>query len=535
MTKIIKFDKEARTQLKIGVDTLANAVKVTLGPKGRNVIIGMPNSGAAVTKDGVSVAKSIELKDQIQNLGCIMVKSVAQNTADIAGDGTTTATVLAQAIFNKGLEAIDNGAHLIDLKRGMDKAVVATVAELKRISTDLGDNLDVLRQVATISANNDEEIGGIIADAYKAVGKDGIITIQESKAVIETTLKVTEGLEFDRGYLSHYFVTNKDKEIVELENPFILIYDNKVESLDTMVPILEKVVANKRDLLIIVDEMENLPLSLLVDNKLKGILNVAVVRNPSRDANKLMLDDIAIVTNATVISKAKGMKLQETELGHLGSAGKVIITKNKTTIIEGSGSKEEITLRANKLKAQLKENPEEPELTTLKERLSKLEGGVATIMVGAASKVEIGEKKDRIDDALHATRAAIVEGIVPGGGLALFRAAEVLRNMEFTNENEKVGKDIIFDALKSPMTQICENAGVNILSVAIKIENNPSESNYGYNANTGIYEDLIKAGIIDPTKVTRVALENAASVASMLLMCECVIADEVEEPKLIMS
>lgn len=527
--KIIKFDKEAREQLKIGVDTLANAVKVTLGPKGRNVIIGTANS-AIVTKDGVTVAESIEVNDPIQNIGALMVKSVASNVNKLAGDGTTTATVLAQAIFNKGLEAIDSGAHLIDLKRGIDKVVEEVVVGLKALSIDVGSDLEVLKQVATISANNDAAIGEIIAKAYEAVGRDGIITIESSNST-ETTLKVVEGLEFNNGFQSPHFINTKN-ETVELENPYILVFNGKVTDFNTLVPTLEPIVKSKRPLLIISDEVEGTPLAALISNKLNNVLEVVAVRNPSRDAQKSMLGDIAILTGGSVVF-SNLLKGGESFIQKLGSAEKVIVTDSKTTIIGGGGNKEEITSLKDSLTTKIAETEEVHLKDILRERLSKVTGGVATIKVGAASKVEIGEIKDRVEDALKATRAAVEEGIVPGGGLALLLSANSCGKIKFKNSDEEKGGNIVLYALSTPLEQICFNSGANFKEVLDTIiANNLGKDYYGYNAHAETYENLIKAGVIDPTKVTRVALENAASVASMLLTTECVIVDVVDDGKL---
>lgn len=538
MSKTIKFNKEARTALKKGVDTLADAVKVTLGPKGRNVIIGTSNS-AAVTKDGVTVARSIELKDPIENIGAMMVKDVAKKTADVAGDGTTTATVLAQAIFHRGLMEIERGAHLIDLKRGMDKAVEEVVGKLKEIAVKVEGDLEVLEQVATISANNDPQIGKLIAQAYDKVGKDGIIIVEESISP-ETTLNVVEGLEFNRGYIHPYFQTDTDRGIAELINPLVLVWREKVETIQEMLPILEKIVRAQREVLIIVDDIEQKPLAAVLENKVKGVLKVVVVKNPSRDAHGQMLEDIAVATGAEVISKMKGIKPEDITLTMLGSAEKVICTNNKTTIIKGNGDKERITQRIKQLRTQISEAKEDTDKDILRERLSKLEGGVATISVGAASQVEIGEKRDRIDDAIKATKAAMEEGIVVGGGFALPKALDCLRRNSATRldykESELDGCEIIINAIFAPLNQILENAGLDRSTIVQRnLDILSWKNSLGYNAHTDTYEDLIKAGVIDPVKVTRVALENAASVASMLLITECVVVDEVIEDDIKMA
>ncbi len=527
MAKQVKYNVDAREALKRGVDALANAVKVTLGPKGRNVIIDKKFGAPSVTKDGVSVAKEVELKDPIENMGAQMVKEVASKTADIAGDGTTTATVLAQAIVTAGIKNVAAGANPMDLKRGIDKAVTAVVESLKGQSTSVGNDNNKIKQVASISANNDEVIGTLIADAMAKVGKDGVITVEEAKGT-ETEVKTVEGMQFDRGYLSPYFVTNADKMEVELDNPFILIYDKKISSMKELLPVLEKQVQTGRPLLIISEDLDGEALATLVVNKIRGSLKVAAVKAPGfGDRRKAMLEDIAILTGGTVISEERGYKLENAELSYLGQAERVVIDKDNTTIINGSGKSEEIAARVSQIKAQMEQTTSDYDREKLQERLAKLAGGVAVLYIGAATEVEMKEKKDRVDDALHATRAAVEEGIVAGGGVAFIRAIESLEGMKGANEDETTGIQIIKRAIEEPLRQICQNAGIEGSIVVQKVKE--GKADFGYNARTDVYENMIAAGVIDPTKVSRVALENAASIAAMLLTTECVLADEPEE------
>jgi chaperonin GroEL len=527
MAKQVKYNVEAREALKRGVDALANAVKVTLGPKGRNVIIDKKFGAPSVTKDGVSVAKEVELKDPIENMGAQMVKEVASKTADIAGDGTTTATVLAQAIVTAGIKNVAAGANPMDLKRGIDKAVTAVVDSLKKQSKSVGNDNNKIKQVASISANNDEVIGTLIADAMAKVGKDGVITVEEAKGT-ETEVKTVEGMQFDRGYLSPYFVTNADKMEVELDNPFILIYDKKISSMKELLPVLEKQVQTGRPLLIISEDLDGEALATLVVNKIRGSLKVAAVKAPGfGDRRKAMLEDIAILTGGTVISEERGYKLENAELSYLGQAERVVIDKDNTTIINGSGKSEEIAARVGQIKSQMEQTTSDYDKEKLQERLAKLAGGVAVLYIGAATEVEMKEKKDRVDDALHATRAAVEEGIVAGGGVAFIRAIESLEGMKGANEDETTGIQIIKRAIEEPLRQICQNAGIEGSIVVQKVKE--GKADYGYNARTDVYENMIAAGVIDPTKVSRVALENAASIAAMLLTTECVLADEPEE------
>ncbi len=526
MAKEIFFDTEARNRLKGGVDALANAVKVTLGPKGRNVIIDKKFGAPSITKDGVSVAKDIELKDPIQNMGAQLVKEVASKTADQAGDGTTTATVLAQAIFNVGIKNVAAGANPMDLKRGIDKAVAAVVANLRAQSKPISDSNEIA-QVATISANSDEEIGKMIADAMDKVGKDGVITVEEAKGT-ETEVKTVEGMQFDRGYLSPYFVTNTEKMQAELENPFVLISEKKVSSMKELLPVLEAVAQTSRPLLIISEDVDGEALATLVVNKIRGALKVAAVKAPGfGDRRKAMLEDIAILTGGTVISEERGFKLENATLDYLGSAEKITIDKDNTTIINGIGSKEDIQARVAQIKSQMENTTSDYDREKLQERLAKLAGGVAILYIGAATEVEMKEKKDRVDDALHATRAAVEEGIVTGGGIALVRAISALDDVKTSNEDEATGVNIIRVAIEAPLRTIVSNAGGEGSVVIQKVRE--GKDSYGYNARTGEYEDLIKAGVIDPTKVTRLALENAASIAGLLLTTEAVIADDPEE------
>ena len=527
MAKNITFDIEARDALKRGVDALANAVKVTLGPKGRNVIIGRKFGAPTITKDGVSVAKEIELEDPVENMGAQMVKEVASKTADIAGDGTTTATVLAQAIVATGLKNVAAGANPMDLKRGIDKAVKSVVIELQKQSIEVGDNLDKIEQVASISANNDYTIGALIAEAMGKVKKEGVITVEEAKGT-ETTVEVVEGMQFDRGYLSPYFVTNPEKMEVELESPYILIYDKKISNMKDMLPILEQTSQTGRPIIIIAEDVDGEALATLVVNKIRGSLKIAAVKAPGfGDRRKAMLEDIAILTGGTVVSEERGFKLENATLDMLGQANKVVIDKDNTTVVNGKGEKEGITLRVNQIKAQMETTTSDYDREKLQERLAKLAGGVAVLYVGAASEIEMKEKKDRVEDALHATRAAVEEGIVPGGGVALVRAAASLDSISVENEDERTGVQIIARALEAPLRQIVENAGGEGAVIVSKIQE--GKADFGYNAKTDTFEPMLKAGIIDPTKVTRVALENAASVAGMLLTTECVLADIPEE------
>jgi chaperonin GroEL len=527
MAKQITFDIEARDALKRGVDALANAVKVTLGPKGRNVIIDRKFGAPSITKDGVSVAKEIELEDAVENMGAQMVKEVAAKTADIAGDGTTTATVLAQAIVTTGLKNVAAGANPMDLKRGIDKAVKAVVTALQKQSIEVGDNLDKIEQVASISANNDSSIGKLIAQAMEKVKKEGVITVEEAKGT-DTTVEIVEGMQFDRGYLSPYFVTNAEKMHAELESPYILIYDKKISNMKDMLPILEQTSQTSRPILIIAEDVDGEALATLVVNKIRGSLKIAAVKAPGfGDRRKAMLEDIAILTGGTVVSEERGFKLENTTLEMLGQADKVVIDKDNTTVVNGKGEAEGIKVRVSQIKAQMESTTSDYDKEKLQERLAKLAGGVAVLYVGAASEIEMKEKKDRVDDALHATRAAVEEGIVPGGGVALVRAAEVLENIATENEDELTGVQIIMRALEAPLRQIVSNAGGEGAVVVSKIKE--GKADFGYNAKTDTFEPMLEAGIIDPTKVTRVALENAASVAGMLLTTECVLADIPED------
>ena len=527
MAKNITFDIEARDALKRGVDALANAVKVTLGPKGRNVIIDRKFGAPTITKDGVSVAKEIELEDAVENMGAQMVKEVASKTADIAGDGTTTATVLAQAIVTTGLKNVAAGANPMDLKRGIDKAVKAVVSELQKQSIEVGDNLDKIEQVASISANNDNSIGALIAEAMAKVKKEGVITVEEAKGT-DTTVEVVEGMQFDRGYLSPYFVTNAEKMEAELESPFILIYDKKISNMKDMLPILEQTSQTGRPIIIIAEDVDGEALATLVVNKIRGSLKIAAVKAPGfGDRRKAMLEDIAILTGGTVVSEERGFKLENATIEMLGQADKVVIDKDNTTIVNGKGEKEGIELRVNQIKAQMETTTSDYDREKLQERLAKLAGGVAVLYVGAASEIEMKEKKDRVDDALAATRAAVEEGIVPGGGVALVRAAAALESVSVENEDERTGVQIITKAIEAPLRQIVANAGGEGAVIVSKIQE--GKADFGYNAKTDTFEPMLEAGIIDPTKVTRVALENAASVASMLLTTECVLADIPEE------
>ncbi len=524
MAKMIYFDIEARNKMKKGVDTMADAVKVTLGPKGRNVVIEKKFGAPQVTKDGVTVAKEIELEDPIENMGAQMVKEVASKTADIAGDGTTTATVLAQAIVREGLKNVTAGANPMDLKRGIDKAVIAVVENLRKQSEVVGNDSKKIMQVATISANNDSTIGALIAEAMKRVGKEGVITVEEAKGT-DTTVDVVEGMQFDRGYVSPYFVTNSEKMEAELSNPYILIYDKKVSTMKDILHILEKVAQTGRPLVIIAEDLEGEALATLVVNKLRGTIKVAAVKAPGfGDRRKEMLQDIAVLTAGIVVSEEQGFNLENVDLTYLGTAESVTINKDNTTIVGGKGKKAEINARINQIKAQIEVTTSDYDKEKLQERLAKLSGGVAVLYVGAATEVEMKEKKDRVDDALHATRAAVEEGIVPGGGVAYVRACEVLVKLKGDNEDETTGIGIVRKAIEAPLRTIVENAGLESSVVVNKIKE--GEGAFGFNARTEKYENLLKAGVIDPTKVSRIALENAASIAGMLLTTECVIADK---------
>ena len=527
MAKDIKFDIEARDGLKRGVDALANAVKVTLGPKGRNVIISKSFGGPTVTKDGVSVAKEIELADPLENMGAQMVKEVASKTNDLAGDGTTTATVLAQAIVKEGLKNVAAGANPMDLKRGIDKAVEAIVADLAKQTQSVGDSSEKIKQVASISANNDETIGDLIAKAFTRVGKEGVITVEEAKGT-DTYVDVVEGMQFDRGYLSPYFVTDADKMVAELNNPYVLLYDKKISNLQELLPILEPVAQSSRPLLIIAEDVDGQALATLVVNKLRGGLKIAAVKAPGfGDRRKAMLEDIAILTGGTVIAEESGYSLENTTLEMLGTAETISIDKDNTTIVNGAGDTELIKGRVNQIKAQMETSTSDYDKEKLQERLAKLAGGVAVLYVGAASEVEMKEKKDRVDDALHATRAAVEEGIVAGGGVALVRAKNALENLKAENADEATGIQIINKAIESPLRTIVENAGGEGSVVIAKVIDGSGD--FGFNAKTGEYVQMLAAGIIDPKKVTRVALENAASVAGMILTTECALIEIKEE------
>lgn len=527
MAKDIVFNRDAREQLRIGVDALADAVKVTLGPKGRNVIIDKKFGAPHITKDGVSVAKEIELKDAIPNMGAQLVKEVASKTADQAGDGTTTATVLAQIIVNTGLKNVTSGANPMDLKRGIDKAVTKVIEDLKKQSREIGDSQEQVKQVASISANNDPFIGEMIAEAMDKVKKEGVITIEEAKG-LETTVNVVEGMQFDRGYLSPYFVTDTEKMEVVYENPFILIYDKKISNMKEFLPVLEKVVQTGRPLLIIAEDLDGEALATLVVNRLRGSLKIVAVKAPGfGDRRKEMLEDVAILTGGTVISEEKGYKLDEADLDLLGTAAKITVDKDNTTIVSGAGEKDMINARVNQIKAQIEKTTSDYDREKLQERLAKLAGGVAVIYVGAASEVEMKEKKDRFDDALHATRAALEEGIIPGGGVAYIRAIKALDNFKGENDDETTGIQIVRRALEEPLRQIVENAGIEGSVVVNKVKE--LEGDFGFNARTEVYENLRDAGVIDPTKVARIALENAASIASMILTTECVLSEIKEE------
>ena len=527
MAKDIKFDIDARDGLKRGVDALANAVKVTLGPKGRNVIISKSFGAPTVTKDGVTVAKEVELADAHENMGAQMVKEVASKTNDLAGDGTTTATVLAQAIVREGLKNVAAGANPMDLKRGIDKAVKSIVNELAKQSQKVGDSIDKIRQVAAISANNDETVGELIADAFSKVGKEGVITVAEAKGT-DTYVDIVEGMQFDRGYLSPYFVTNSEKMTAELDNPFILLYDKKISTMKDLLPVLEPVAQSGKSLLIIAEDIDGEALATLVVNKLRGALRIAAVKAPGfGDRRKAMLEDIAILTGGTVIAEERGFTLENATIDMLGRAERVAIDKDNTTIVNGAGKSEDIQARVGQIKAQIEVTTSDYDKEKLQERLAKLAGGVAVLYVGAPSEVEMKEKKDRVDDALHATRAAVEEGIVAGGGVALLRARNVLAKIKPVNADEATGIQIVFKAVEAPLRTIVENAGGEGSVVIAKVLDGRNST--GYNAKTEQYVDMFRAGIIDPKKVTRVALENAASVAGMILTTECALVDIKED------
>jgi len=527
MAKDIKFDIEARDGLKRGVDALANAVKVTLGPKGRNVIISKSFGAPQVTKDGVSVAKEVELEDTLENMGAQMVKEVASKTNDLAGDGTTTATVLAQAIVKEGLKNVAAGANPMDLKRGIDKAVTSIINDLEKQAKKVGNSSEKIQQIASVSANNDNTIGELIASAFGKVGKEGVITVEEAKGM-DTYVDIVEGMQFDRGYLSPYFVTDADKMIVDLENPYILLFDKKISNLQEILPILEPVAQSGRPLLIIAEDVDGQALATLVVNKLRGGLKIAAVKAPGfGDRRKAMLEDIAILTGGTVISEERGFSLENADLSMLGTAETVTIDKDNTTIVNGSGKADNIKARVNQIKAQIETTTSDYDKEKLQERLAKLAGGVAVLYVGAASEIEMKEKKDRVDDALHATRAAVEEGIVAGGGVALVRAQKTLEKLTTANLDEVTGIQIVSKAIEAPLRTIVENAGGEGSVVINKVIE--GKGNFGYDAKNDTYVDMLKAGIIDPKKVTRVALENAASVAGMILTTECALIDIKED------
>ena len=527
MSKEIKFNIEARSLLKEGVDRLADAVKVTLGPKGRNVVLEKKFGAPQITKDGVTVAKEIELSDPYQNMGAQMVKEVASKTSDTAGDGTTTATVLAQSIISVGLKNVTAGANPMDLKRGIDKAVATVVESIKNQSQSVGEDLKKIEQVARVSANNDDEIGKLIATAMDKVKKEGVITVEEAKGT-ETKVEVVEGMQFDRGYISAYFVTNPDKMEVEMENPYILIHDKKISSMKDLLPILEETARSGRGLMIIAEDVEGEALATLVVNRLRGSLKVCAVKAPGfGDRRKEMLEDIAILTGGTVISEERGMKLENATMADLGVADKVTVNKENTTIVNGAGEKEMIQARINQIKQQISTTTSDYDKEKLQERLAKLAGGVAVLYIGAASEVEMKEKKDRVDDALHATRAAIDEGIIPGGGVAYIRAIPLLEKLKGDNDDQNTGIDIVKRAIEEPLRQIVINAGLEGAVIVQKVSE--GKDDFGYNAHTDKFENLMKAGVIDPAKVARIALENAASIAGMFLTTEAVIVEEKEE------
>ena len=523
MAKEIIYNVDARNKIKEGVDALANAVKVTLGPKGRNVIIEKSYGAPTVTKDGVTVAKEIELEDKFENMGAQLVKEVASKTNDIAGDGTTTATILAQSIVKEGLKNVTAGANPMDLKRGIDKAVKVVVEDLKKQKQDIGNDNEKIKQVATISANNDPEIGDQIANAMSKVKKEGVITIEEAKS-IETSVDIVEGMQFDRGYISSYFVTDTEKMETVFDNPYILIHDKKISSMKDLLPILEKSVQTGRPLLIICEDIEGEALATLVVNKIRGTISIAAVKAPGfGDRRKEMLEDIAILTGGTVISEEKGFKLEDADISYLGQAEKITVTKDNTTIVSGKGNKDDIHARIAQIKAQIEKSTSDYDKEKLQERLAKLAGGVAVIHVGAASEVEMKEKKDRFEDALNATRAATEEGIIPGGGVGYIRAINALDNIKFDNNDEKVGIAIIRRALEEPLRQIVENAGLEGSVIVQKVKE--GKVDFGFNARTEVYENLFKSGVVDPLKVSRVALENAASIAGMILTTECAVSE----------
>ncbi len=527
MAKNISFDTEARDALKRGVDALANAVKVTLGPKGRNVVIEKKFGGPSITKDGVSVAKEIELEDALENMGAQMVKEVASKTADLAGDGTTTATVLAQAIITSGLKNVAAGANPMDLKRGIDKAVEIVITDIDKQSKKVGNSYEMIEQVASISANNDNVIGNLIAEAMKKVKTEGVITVEEAKGT-ETTVEVVEGMQFDRGYLSPYFITDADKMETELDNPYILIYDKKISTMKDLLPILEQTAKAGRPLMIIAEDVDGEALSTLVVNKIRGSLKVSAVKAPGfGDRRKAMLEDIAILTNGTVISEERGFTLEAATIEMLGSCEKIVTDKDNTTIINGEGDSDNIKARVNQIKAQIESTTSDYDREKLQERLAKLAGGVAVLYVGAASEMEMKEKKDRVDDALAATRAAVEEGIVSGGGVAIVRSAKKLEKLTGENDDEQTGINIIERALEEPLRQIVANAGMEGSVIVSKVKD--GKNDFGFNAKSEKFENLMKSGIIDPAKVVRVALQHAASVAGMLLTTECVISDIPEE------
>jgi chaperonin GroEL len=530
MAKQIEFNSDARAKLIAGVDQLANAVKVTLGPKGRNVVIGKKFASPHVTKDGVSVAKEIELKDPIENLGAQMVKEVASKTADIAGDGTTTATVLAQAIVNSGMKIVAAGANPIDIKHGIDKAVDAIVNELKTLSKEVGTDNEKIKQIATISSNNDETIGSLIAEAMKVVGNDGVITVEEAKGT-ETEVKTVEGMQFDRGYLSPYFVTNQEKMVTEMESPYILLIDKKISSMKELLPILEPVVQTGNSLLIIAEDLDGDALATLVVNRIRGSLKIAAVKAPGfGDKRKAMLEDLAVLTGGTVISEETGLSLADCTMEHLGNAEKVEITKDRTTIINGAGESNAIEERIRQIKGLINDSSSDYDKEKLQERLAKLAGGVAVLYIGAPTETEMKEKKDRVDDALAATRAAVEEGIVPGGGVALIRCIKSLDSLRGENEDETAGIAIVKRAIEEPLRQIVANAGKEGAIIVNCVKDGSDD--FGYNARTGVYGLMYEFGIVDPTKVTRTAIENAASIAAMVLMTECVIVDEPSEDEI---
>jgi len=529
-SKLIEYNSEARTKLKAGVDKLANAVKVTLGPKGRNVILEKKFGAPTVTKDGVSVAKEIELEDAVENMGAQMVREVASKTSDVAGDGTTTATVLAQAIYREGLKNVTAGANPMDLKRGIDLAVINVITYLKSISKEV-EGRNEIAQVGSISANNDPAIGNLIADAMEKVGKDGVITVEEAKGM-ETSLDVVEGMQFDRGYLSPYFVTDTENMEAILEDAFILIHDKKISAMKDLLPVLEKVAQQGKSMLIIAEDLEGEALATLVVNKIRGTLKIAAVKAPGfGDRRKAMLEDIAVLTNGTVISEERGFKLENATVAYLGQAKKIVIDKDNTTIVEGAGKTDEIKKRINEIKAQIEKTTSDYDKEKLQERLAKLSGGVAVLKIGASTEVEMKEKKARVEDALHATRAAVEEGIVPGGGVAFVRATSVLDKLSGTNADQTIGVKIIKKALEEPLRQIVNNAGIEGSVVLQKVKE--GKDDFGFNAATEVYENLVKAGVIDPTKVTRTALENAASVSALLLTTEAVVYEKKEkEPQM---